>query len=254
VSSTDIGQADKTEFQARFASGRESALEKYRSIAVGQPGLRPLARYELMCWLLAPMPGALGYFLRGKLYPKVLGACGGGLIVGRNVCLRHPGRIRLGAGVVIDDNSVLDAKGEEDSSEGIKLGDGAMIGRNTILSCKGGWIRVGRNTNISANCMLISESGLSIGDNVLVAGMTYIIAGGNHSVERTDIPIIRQPMIQKGGVRIEDNCWLGANVTVLDGVTVGRDSVIGAGAVVAGSIPEFAMAVGVPARVVKTRK
>ena len=252
MSSTKAERADKTDLQERLGSAGESALGKYVNLAVGQGGLLSLLRYELACWILSPMPGALGYLLRGKVYPRLLRSSGGGLVFGRNVCLRHPGRIRLGSGVIVDDNCVLDAKGESD--EGIVIGDGAVLGRNTILSCKGGGIEIGENTNISANCMLLSESRLSIGRNVLIAGMTYIVAGGNHGIERTDIPIIRQPSVSKGGVRIEDNCWLGANVTVLDGVTVGRDSVVGAGAVVTESVPEFAIAVGVPARVVKLRK
>ena len=246
---TPVERGDKTEFQAKLASSGESALGKYRNIAVGQSGL---FRYELACWFLSPMPGALGYLMRSKLYPKLLGSSGRGLVIGRNVCLRHPGRIQLGGGVILDDNCVLDAKG--DSEQGIMLGGGVILGRNTILSCKGGGIEIGENTNISANCLLLSETQLSIGKNVLVAGMTYIVAGGNHGIERTDIPIIQQPCTSRGGVSIGDNCWLGANVTVLDGVTIGRDSIIGAGAVVTESIPEFAIAVGIPARVVRMRK
>lgn len=230
----------------------KSPLAKYADIAVGRKGLGALLGYDLACWLAAPMPGALGYFIRGKVFPRLLGQVGKGLVIGRNVCFRHPNRIRLGNEVVIDDNCVLDAKG--DSEEGITIGDGAIVGRNTIVSCKGGSIEIGDNTNISANCMLVSETRLSIGSSVLIAGMCCVIAGGNHGIERTDIPIIAQPMVSKGGVRIEDNCWLGANVTILDGVTIGRDSVIGAGSVVTGDIPDFAIAVGRPARVVRIRK
>lgn len=242
---------NKTEFQARLLDQGKSPLAKYADIAVGRKGLGALIGYDLACWLASPMPGALGYFIRGKVLPRLLSRAGKGLVIGRNVCIRHPGRIHIGKGVVIDDNVVLDAKG--DSDEGITIGDAVILGRNTIVSCKGGSIEIGDNTNISANCMLISETRLSIGSNVLIAGMSYIIAGGNHSIERTDIPIIAQPMIQKGGVTVEDNCWLGANVTVLDGVTIGRDSVVGAGSLVNMDIPEFAIAVGAPARVVRNR-
>ena len=252
MSSAETEQVERRDLRAKLTSSGESALDKYRSIAVGRSGLGPLLRYEIACWLLAPMPGALGYLVRGRLYPKLLRSAGRGLVVGRNVCLRHPGRIRLGSGVIIDDNCVLDAKGESD--EGIVIGDGVILGRNTILSCKGGGIEIGDNANVSANCMLFSESLLSVGRNVLIAGMTFIVAGGNHGIERTDVPIISQPCTSKGGVKIEDNCWLGANVTVLDGVTIGRDAAIGAGAVVTESVPEFAVAVGVPARVVRMRK
>jgi len=61
-------------------------------------------------------------------------------------------------------------------------------------------------------------------------------------------------IISKGGIVIEDNIWMGSGTKVLDGVKVGRDSVIGAGAVVTRDIPEFVIAVGVPAKVIKERK
>lgn len=252
MSSEDAAQIEKTDFQSQLASERKSALGKYVDIAVGRRGLMPLLSYELATWFLAPAPGALGYFLRSKLYRRMLGFCGKGLVMGRNVSLRHPRKIRLGQGVAIDDNCVLDAKGY--SADGICIGDGVVISRNTIISCKGGSIDIEDNANISANCMLISESRLSIGRNVLIAGMCYIVAGGNHGIERTDVPIIAQPMAQKGGVIVGENCWLGANVTVLDGVTIGRDSIVGAGAVVTESLPEFCIAVGAPARVIKMRR
>ena len=252
MSQTQAKHADKTSLQQRLTSARESAWSKYVNLAVGRRGVLAFLRYELACWLLAPMPGSLGYLLRGLTYPRLLLSSRKGLLVGRNVCIRHPCRIELGGHVVIDDNCVLDAKG--DSADGISIGDGVFIGRGTILSCKGGSIEIGHNANISAGCMLVSESRLSIGRNVLIAGMTYIVAGGNHGIERVDLPIIAQPCLSKGGVSIGDNCWLGANVTILDGVNVGRDTVIGAGSVVTESLPDFAIAAGVPARVIRRRR
>lgn len=238
--------------QAHLMSTRQSALSKYREIAVGDGGTAQLLRYETAMWFLASMPGGLGYFLRSKAYRSMFRSAGSRLVIGRSVCLRHPGRITLGNGVLIDDYCVLDAKGKSD--EGITLGDNVIVARNTILSCKGGGISIGENSNISANCMLMSESKLNIGKNVLVAGMTYIVAGGNHSIDSTDTPIICQPMIQRGGVVIGDNCWLGANVTILDGATIGRDSIIAAGAVVTKSVPDFSIAAGVPAKIIRSRK
>lgn len=248
----DTRDANQTELQAKLFDRRESAASKYSDLVVGSRELIQIMRFELLIELSSTVPGALGYWLRSKMYPRLLRRAGRGVLFGRNICIRHPGRVSLGDGVVIDDNCVLDGKG--DSGEGIIVGDRVLIGRNTILSCKGGSIEIGDNTNISANCMLMSESRLSIGRNVLIAGMSYIVAGGNHDFSRTDIPIISQACVSKGGVRVEDNCWLGANVTLLDGVTIGRDSVIGAGAVVTKSIPAFAIAIGVPARVIRFRE
>jgi acetyltransferase-like isoleucine patch superfamily enzyme len=247
-----IREHEQTMLQARLTSTKSSALSKYREMAVGDGGIPQLLRYESAMWFLASMPGGLGYFLRGKLYPSMLRSAGLRLVIGRSVCLRHPKRITLGDGVIVDDYCVLDAKGESD--EGITVGENVILARNSVLSCKGGSISIGDNSNISANCMLMSESQLTIGKNVLIAGMTYIVAGGNHVTDATDVPIIRQPMLQRGGVTVEDNCWIGANVTVLDGVTIGRDSIIAAGAVVTRCIPEFAVAAGIPAKVVKYRK
>jgi len=67
------------------------------------------------------------------------------------------------------------------------------------------------------------------------------------------MPIINQGIISKG-IKIEDDVWIGSNSTVLDGVTIGRGSVIGAGSVVTQDIPPFSVALGVPAKLIKERK
>ena len=228
-----------------------STLAKYRALAVGRQGLWPLVKYELAMTLLAPLPGAVGYALRKLFYPYLLGGMGKGVVIGRNVTLRHPHRVWLGDGVVVDDFAVLDGKGTEECT--ISVGDRAIIGRNTVLSCKDGTIRLGPRANLSVNCTLISETRVEVEDRVLVAGHCYIIAGGNHGLERLDVPIVDQPRVEKGGVRIRQNAWLGAQVAVLDGVTVGRDSVVAAGAVVNRPVEDFTVVGGVPARTLRQR-
>jgi acetyltransferase-like isoleucine patch superfamily enzyme len=86
------------------------------------------------------MPGALGLALRKACYPWLLGRCGRNVVFGQNVTLRHPHKIEIGDNVVIDDNCLLDAKGEttRDSDR-----HGVFVGRNTILSCKNGDIDLG---------------------------------------------------------------------------------------------------------------
>jgi acetyltransferase-like isoleucine patch superfamily enzyme len=242
----------QTELRGVLEDSQRSAFDKYSRLAVGRPGLWPLIRYELLTCLLGPMPGAIGLFLRQKFYPLLLGRCGRGVAIGRNVTLRHPHRIQIGDRVIIDDNAVLDAKGESEVT--IRIADDVIIGRGSILSCKSGAISLGHRANISVNCTLISESHLTVGDRVLIAGHCYIIAGGNHGLSRTDIAPLDQPRLERGGVTIADNCWLGANVTVLDGVVLGRDAVIAAGAVVNRPIPEFCIAAGVPAKVLYDRR
>jgi acetyltransferase-like isoleucine patch superfamily enzyme len=74
----------------------------------------------------------------------------------------------------------------------------------------------------------------------------------NHEFDRIDIPI-REQGTTRQGITIEDDVWVGSNAIFLDGAHVGRGSVIGAGSVVRGNIPPYSIAVGVPARVIRSR-
>lgn len=241
----------KTALQANMTSAEASPLKKYRDIAIGTNGLWALLKYELMVLLVAPLPGALGFFLRRALYPYFLGSVGRKVVIGKGVTIRHPKKIRLGDGVMIDDYAVLDAKGE--ANRGIAIGDNVLIGRNTVLSCKDGDLVIGEDTNIAINCVIQSGRDVRIGKNVLMAAFVYIVGGGGHRSSRTDIPIIQQGQLIRD-VAIGDNAWVGADVTIMDGVTIGRDAIIGAGAVVTKDVPEFAVATGLPARVRRDRR
>ena len=226
-----------------------SALGKYRELVVGRPGFGALVLYETVTMLSMWVPGALGLVMRKFFYPLLLGACGTKPIFGRNVVLRHPHKIRLGDGVIIDDNCMLDAKGSR--NEGITIGDGVFIGRNTILSCKDGDIVLEDGVNIGFNSEVFSGSSVRIGKDGLLAAYCYVIGGG-HEFQNVEQPVQEQSAISHGVV-LEDNVWLGAGVKVLDGVTIGADSVVGAGAVVAADVPPRSVAGGVPARVLRQR-
>ena len=89
------------------------------------------------------------------------------MVFGQNVVLRHPHKIRIGDNVVVDDNCLIDAKG--DANAGIMIGSGVFVGRNTILSCKNGDIIVGDGANIGFNCEVFSASRVSIGRDTLLA-------------------------------------------------------------------------------------
>jgi acetyltransferase-like isoleucine patch superfamily enzyme len=242
----------QTELRQLATDRTTSALGKYRALAVGRPGLWALVKYELMAIFLAPLPGALGYWLRQKLYGTILGHLGQGVVIGRNVTLRHPHRIRIDDHVVIDDNVVLD--GKSNHATALHIESGAIVSRNTILCCKGGQLTIGQQANLSVNCTLISETELHVHEKVLIAGHSYLIAGGNHGLRCLDAPILDQPLEQKGGIEIDRHSWLGAGVVVLDGVTVGRDAVVGAGAVVREDVAPYTIVGGVPAKRLRDRR
>ena len=238
---SDIPKAQEQIFDAR-----RSAREKYSALVVGRPGWGPLIRHELVTLIAQNVPGAVGFVLRKALYPTLLGRCGRNVIFGQNVVLRHPHKIEIGDNVVIDDNCLLDAKGE--SNSGIRIGSGAFIGRNTILSCKNGDIVLAPGANIGFNCELFSASRVEVGQDTLLAAYCYLI-GGDHDASDTTASVLGQGRVSRG-VIVGAGAWLGAGVKVLDGVTIGDRAIVGAGAVVRTDVPAGATAVGVPARVV----
>jgi len=163
--------------------------------------------------------------------------------------LRHPHKIHIGDDVVVDDNCLLDAKGDE--NQGIAIGSGVFIGRNTILSCKNGDIDVEDGANVGFNCELFSASYVQVGRDTLLAAYCYLI-GGDHDFGDLDRPVLAQTR-KSAGVRVGSGAWLGAGAKILDGVSVGDGAIVGAGAVVRDEVPAGAIAVGIPARVVGNR-
>jgi acetyltransferase-like isoleucine patch superfamily enzyme len=226
-----------------------SAREKYVRLVIGRPGLGALLQYELTLLAAQSVPGALGLALRKVLYRRLLGSCGRNVVFGQNVVLRHPHKIRIGDDVVIDDNCLLDAKGE--TNGGITIGTGVFIGRNTILSCKNGDITIGDEANFGFNCEVFSGSRVTIGAKTLFAAYCYVIGGG-HNFEDPTRPIAAQGR-RSSGVLVGEGVWMGAGAKVLDGVVVGAHAIVGAGAVVTVNVPDRAVAMGRPARIVGSR-
>lgn len=226
-----------------FAPGAGAAA-KYRALIIGQPGLWALVKYEAVVACTQYVPGALGLFLRKTAYRWLLGRCGRNVVFGQNVVLRHPHKIRIGDNVVIDDNCLIDAKG--DDNNGVTIGRGVFIGRNTILSCKNGDIEIGDEVNVGFNCEVFSASRVSIGQGTLLAAYTYLI-GGDHDVSNRSVGISEQGRRSRG-ITVGEGVWLGARVSVLDGVSIGDRAIVGAHAVVRHDVPAGATAVGVPAR------
>ncbi len=228
----------------------KSAFKRYSELIIGREGFLHFLLYELIVLFISRVPGALGIFLRSKLYPLLMRECGRGVVFGMNVAIRHPHKISIGDGTVIDDNVLLDAKGYTNS--GITIGKQCFIGRNSILSCKNGDIILGDRVNIGFNSEIFSGSKVEVGKDTLLAAYCYLI-GGDHVVDDVSVPITQTGSISRG-IRVGEACWLGAGVKVLDGTCIGKYSIIGAGAVVTKDIDEYKVAVGIPAKVIKDRR
>ena len=236
--------------QDAMRSAGRSALTRYQDLVIGSRSLRRLVLYELVVTSTSWVPGALGLVLRRLAYPWLLGSVGRNVTFGQGVVLRHPWKIRLGDDVTVDDLVVLDAKGT--SNRGITVGNGVFLGRGTILSCKDGDIVLGDHVNIGFQSQIFSGSTVTVGRHGLFAAYTYLVGGG-HAFEGRGTPVIEQARESKG-IALGGNVWLGAGALVMDGVRIGDDVVVGAGAVVTNDLPAGSVAVGVPARVVRTRE
>jgi acetyltransferase-like isoleucine patch superfamily enzyme len=115
-----------------------------------------------------------------------------------------------------------------------------------LYSDQGINIRVGRNVFINQACMLMDIGGIDIGDDVMIGPRVSLLTAG-HPLD----PGRRRKQIVAAPIVIERNVWLGAGATVLQGVTVGSDAVVAAGAVVTRDVPPRTLAAGVPARVLR---
>lgn len=245
-----LEQATSVHFELQDVS--TSSFQKYKNLTIGEKSFSFLLKYELVTSLGMNFPGAFGYWLRSRFYKFLIKQTGKGVIWGKNVTLRHPHKIEIGRGVAVNDFAVLDAYGGENS--GIQIGAETLISRNAVLNSKGGQIEIGSRTNIGMMSIIFSrDCRVKVGNDVLVSAYCYLMGGGNHSIDRTDLPISRQGA-ECRGIEIGDNVWLGAGVRVMDGCSIGRDSVVGTNSFVNQDIPAFAIAAGSPARIIKMRK
>lgn len=232
-----------------FNDNRSSFL-KYADLTIGQFSVLKLIKYELIMSLFAPMPGAMGIFVRKYVFPLLFQRTGKGVIWGRGLVIRHPGKITLGNNVVLDDYCVIDGRGSGD--RGIVIGDDVYIGRGVSIQAKVGGIMIGSKTSIGANSSITSQGGVVIDEMVNIAGRCDI-SGGSYDVTRGQDTLREHEKYTKGAIHIGKKCRLGMGVMVLDGVTIGEGTIVGAKTLVIDSLPEYCIAAGIPAKVLKER-
>jgi acetyltransferase-like isoleucine patch superfamily enzyme len=232
----------------KLAQAAKSPLRTYKELTVGDASWSHLAYYELVNMLFGSLPGAAGFLLRKKAFPRLLRELGSGAILGRNIVIRHGRAISVGTNVTVDDNCLIDGRGAGEA--GIRLGDGVIINRNCMLQAKSGPITIGARTTIGSNSVVVSLGGIHMGEAVLIAGGVYISAGA-YRIDDADKAIMDQAAYTHGPISIGDHAWIGTGAILLDGIRVGRGAVIGAGAVVTSDVPERTVVAGVPARVLR---
>ena len=148
--------------------------------------------------------------------------------------IRHPLRINGAKNIYIGNNVGIHKQ--------VWLGARNRTGNTPLL-------KIGDGTNIGDFAHIFATKSIIIGNDVLLANFVYI-SDNLHGFENPEVPIIKQPIVQKDEVNIGDGSWLGEHVCVI-GASVGKHCVIGANSVVTQNIPDYCIAVGAPARIIK---
>ena len=191
--------------------------------------------------------------IRGYFKKFYLKKSKGFIFGGKNVKIQYGFLIKAGRSLILEDNVILNAL----SYNGILLGDNVTIAKNTILQCtgviakKGVGIKIGNNSAIGAQSYLGGQGGIEIGDDVIM-GPGIKIFSENHNYSDDSVEIRRQGETRIG-VKIKNNCWIGAGTIILDGVEIGEGCVIAAGSVVTKSVSANLIAAGIPAKIIKSR-
>ncbi len=183
---------------------------------------------------------------RGQWF--LLGVRGGRLrFVEGNCSVRHRRCLWLGSGSVLEYGCRLRCL----SQDGIVIGERVTIGKYALIECTsvlwhlGRGLSVGDDSSIGDYSFIGCAGGVTIGNNVLM-GPYVSFHSQNHRFADNGQPIRLQGVSERG-ITVEDDCWLGSGATILDGVTVGRGSIVAAGAVVTKSFPAMSIIGGVPA-------
>ncbi|KKN56572.1 hypothetical protein LCGC14_0570840 [marine sediment metagenome] len=195
------------------------------------------------------------YVIRGTYQRFYFNNARGLVMVGKGVTLRYSNHLLAGKDLIIEEYAEVNCL----STRNVTLGDRVTIGRNAIIrpsNSYGGPIgegmKIGNNSNIGAYNYVGCSGFIDIGNDVMIGPRVGLYAE-NHNFSDTNIPIKDQGVTKKF-IKIEDDCWIGANVIIVAGVTIGRGSVVAAGSVVTKDVPPYSVAAGSPSSILKKRK
>ena len=207
---------------------------------------RDMMKNKLLVSFLRWCPGALGIILRQKLYPRLWRSFGRNALIGRNVTFSDPAKIHLGDNIIINDHASLLV--DEESPEAlIVLEDRVFLGTASSLVARNQKISLLAGCNIGSNCLILAEHEVRVEENVLFAA--YCCVGKKNPPEKKPVREDGQQLRTVVGA----GAWLGVRTIVLEGVSVGNDTIIGAHSVVEGNIDSFVIAFGQPARQIAHR-
>jgi len=229
--------------------GLTKSFWKYVLRVTGERSLSRFLRQGLTLTLLSDFPTVIGSVLRGSTYRSLFGSMGSNCFIEKNVRFYAPQRIHLGNRVFIGEGSFIDAA--PPGSE-IHIKDNVHISQGVVIRGLGGKIVIDEMVNVGTGSIIYGAADVKIGRYSLLANYVELIAG-DHVFKDPSIPIRFQGR-KIGNIVIGEDVWLGARVSVLNGINIGKGSVVGANAVVTKDIPSYSVAAGNPAMVIRKRE
>jgi acetyltransferase-like isoleucine patch superfamily enzyme len=206
---------------------------------------------HLVMQLIGWIPRPIGTQLRKHLYRPLFKSFGRSVYIQTGSEFLKASAIQIGNNVRILRDVRLNANAPNSAirlADNVNLDRGVDINVTDFGNCQ---IEIGETTYLGPYACIAGPGPIKIGKRCLIASHTSMYSN-NHIFSDASESIMSQGITAKG-IEIGDDCWLGTGVRVLDGVTIGRGCVIGAGAVVTKDIPPYSVAVGVPARVISHR-
>ncbi|MCU0567681.1 MAG: acyltransferase [Oculatellaceae cyanobacterium Prado106] len=198
---------------------------------------------------IGAIPTPIGTVLRNLIYPMVFKRFGKSAHIRVNARFVGVEVTEIGNNVRLLGQSNITSRGSQ-----IFLKDRVSIDRGVEIRMgedQQAHLEIGEDTYIGPYVVIIGPGTIKIGKDCLIAAHASLNSN-NHIFAEQATPIRLQGITCRG-IEIEDDCWLGTGVRVVDGVTIGKGCVVGAGAVVTRSLPPYSIAVGVPARVIGQR-
>lgn len=200
-----------------------------------------------LCWKYGWM------MIRGRFFSFGQIQISNSVFVGKNVKVLKKRYLSIGEKSKLQDSVYIDAL----SQNGVQIGSHVVIGRNTRIECTGGLqsigkgVKIGDRTTFGNDCVFGAAGGIEIGDDV-VAGQFIRFHSENHKYKDMTI-LIREQGITHKGIKIGNNCWIGAGAVFLDGASVGNGCVVGANAVITKTFPDNVVIAGIPAKIIAMR-